>query len=316
MNAINNMQIGLFVGAAPTDRIRLAEIIEQGVQAERDGFHSFWLPHISARGPDALAALALIGGQTGRIALGTGVVPTYPRHPAALAQQALTTQIAANGRLTLGVGPSHKPGIEDALGLSYDRPAKHTREYIAVLSALMSDGRADFDGEVFRVHTDLALADALPVPLMISALAPQMLRLAGAATDGTITWMAGVRAIDTHIVPRVNAAALDAGRKPPRVAVGLPVAVADDEHAAREQVASLYGRYGSLVNYRRILDVEEAEGPSEVAVVGSESDVERQLRAFADAGATEFIASVFPVGYDPAASIARTRALLKSLAAK
>ena len=316
MNAINNMQIGLFVGAAPTDRIRLAEIIEQGVQAERDGFHSFWLPHISARGPDALAALALIGAQTGRIALGTGVVPTYPRHPAMLAQQALTTQIAANGRLTLGVGPSHKPGIEDALGLSYDRPAKHTREYLAVLNALLSDGRADFDSEFFRVHTDLALADALPVPLMISALAPQMLRLAGAATDGTITWMAGVRAIDTHIVPRINAAARDAGRQSPRVAVGLPVAVSDDEHAAREQVANLYGRYGSLVNYRRILDVEEAEGPSEVAVVGSESDVERQLRAFADAGATEFIASVFPVGDDPAASIARTRALLKSLAAK
>ncbi len=316
MNAINNMQIGLFVGAAPTDRIRLAEIIEQGVQAEQDGFHSFWLPHISARGPDALAALALIGAQTRRIALGTGVVPTYPRHPAMLAQQALTTQIAANGRLTLGVGPSHKPGIEDALGLSYDRPAKHTREYLAVLTALLSDGRADFDGEFFRVHTDLALADALPVQVMISALAPQMLRLAGAATDGTITWMAGVRAIDTHIAPRINAAAKDAGRKPPRVSVGLPVAVSDDEHAAREQVANLYGRYGSLVNYRRILDVEEAEGPSEVAVVGSESDVERQLRAFADAGATEFIASVFPVGDDPAASMARTRALLKSLAAK
>lgn len=307
------MKIGLFVGAAPTDRIRLNEIIAQGAQAEADGFDSFWLPHISARGPDALTTLALIGAQTSRIALGTGVVPTYPRHPTMLAQQALTTQIAANGRLTLGIGPSHKPGIEDAFGLSYDRPAKHTQEYLAVLRPLLEEGRADFDGEFFRVHADLALADALPVPLMISALAPRMLRLAGAVADGTITWMAGLRAVDSHIAPRINAAARDAGRQSPRVAVGLPVAIADDESAGREQAACLFERYGSLVNYRRILDIEEAEGPSEVAVVGDEAQVERQIRAFADAGATEFIASVFPVGADAAASVARTQALLKSL---
>ena len=307
------MKIGLFVGGAPTDEIRLDEVVAQGVQAEADGFDSYWLPHISARGPDALTALALVGTQTERIALGTGVVPTYPRHPAMLAQQTITTQIAAGGRLTLGIGPSHKPGIENVLGLSYDRPAKHVEEYLAVLRPLIDQGRVDFDGDFYNVHAELALSDGLPVSVIISALAPRMLRLGGAVADGTVTWMAGVRAIDSHVVPRINAAASDAGRPNPRVVVGLPVTVTDDEAAGRAQAATLFERYGTLVNYRRILDVEEVEGPSEVAVVGNEAEVERQIRAFADAGATEFVASVFPVGDDAEASIARTQALLKSL---
>ena len=307
------MKIGLFVGASATDKIRLDEVVAQGVQAEADGFDSFWLPHISPRGSDALTALALIGAQTERIALGTGVVSTYPRHPTMLAQQAITTQIAAGGRLTLGIGPSHKPGIEGAFGLSYDRPAKHVEEYLAVLRPLIDDGRVDFDGDFYNVHADLTLPDWMPVSVMISALAPRMLRLAGSVADGTITWMAGVRAIDSHVAPRINAAAADAGKSAPRVCVGLPVAVTDDEAAGRAQAAQIYERYGALVNYRRILDVEDVEGPSEVAVIGNEAEVERQIRAFADAGATEFIASVFPVGDDADASVARTQALLKSL---
>ncbi len=307
------MKIGLFVGASAADKIKLDEIVAQGVQAEADGFDSFWLPHISARGSDALTALALVGAQTERIAVGTGVVPTYPRHPTMLAQQAITTQIAADGRLTLGIGPSHKPGIEGAFGLSYDHPAKHVEEYLAVLRPLIDDGKVDFDGDFYNVHAELAVPDGMPVSVMISALAPRMLRLAGAVADGTITWMAGVRAIDSHVVPRINTAAADAGKQNPRVCVGLPVAVTDDESAGRAQAAQLFERYGALVNYRRILDVGDVEGPSEVAVIGNEAEVERQLRAFADAGATEFIASVFPVGDDAKASITRTHTLLKSL---
>ena len=230
-----------------------------------------------------------------------------------LAQQAITTQIAAGGRLTLGIGPSHKPGIENVLGLSYDRPAKHVEEYLAVLRPLIDEGKVDFDGDFYNVHATLDVPDGLPVSVMISALAPRMLRLGGAVADGTITWMAGVRAIDSHVVPRITAAASEAGRPAPRVSVGLPVAVTDDESAGRAQAANLFERYGTLVNYRRILDVEDVEGPSEVAVVGNEAEVERQIRAFADAGATEFIANVFPVGDDAEASAARTRALLKSL---
>lgn len=310
------MKIGLFVGGSGSDRIRLDEVIQQGKQAEADGFDSFWLPHISSRGPDALTALSLIGSQTSRIQLATGVVPTYPRHPTMLAQQALTMQIAAGGRLTLGIGPSHKPGIEDVLGLSYDRPAKHVEEYLSVLLPLINKGKVDFDGEFYQVHAELALSDALPLPVVISALAPRMLRMAGEIADGTITWMAGQKAIESHVVPRITRAAESAGRASPRVCVGLPIAVTDDESAGRDEAARLFERYGQLVNYRRILDAGDVEGPSEVAMVGNEAQVEQQLRAFADAGATEFVASVFPVGNDGDASRNRTVELLKGLVGK
>lgn len=310
------MKIGIFMGGSGSDRIRLDEIVQQGKQAEEDGFDSYWLAHISSRGPDALTALSLIGSQTSRIQLATGVVPTYPRHPTMLAQQAMTTQIAAGGRLTLGIGPSHKPGIEDVLGLSYDRPAKHVEEYMSVLLPLINKGKVDFDGEFYQVHAELALSDGLPVPVVISALAPRMLRLAGELADGTITWMAGQKAIESHVVPRITRAAEAAGKPSPRVCVGLPITVTDDESAGRDEAARLFERYGQLVNYRRILDAGGVEGPSEVAIVGNESQVEQQIRSFADAGATEFVASVFPVGGDADKSRNRTNELLKSLVGK
>jgi alkanesulfonate monooxygenase SsuD/methylene tetrahydromethanopterin reductase-like flavin-dependent oxidoreductase (luciferase family) len=143
-----------------------------------------------------------------------------------------------------------------------------------------------------------------------------MLALAGEVADGTVTWMAGLKAIDTHVTPRIRAAAEAAGRPPPRVCVALPVAVTDDVSAARERAARTFERYGQLTNYRRILDVEGVEGPSEVAVIGDEASVERQVRAFADAGATDFIGSIMPVGDDAARSAERTRSLLKELVGK
>lgn len=307
------MKIGLFFGAAETDDVRLENVVAQGVQAEADGFDSFWMPHIHRRGSDTLTALAFVGAQTKRIALGTGVVPLFALHPMMLAQQAITTQIAAKGRLTLGIGPSHKPAIEDQLGLSFARPAQRVEEYLAVLRPLIDEGEVDFDGDFYNVHAALEIPDRLPVSVMVAALAPRMLRLAGGVADGTVTWMAGLSAIQSHVVPRVNAAASQAGKSDARICVGLPVAVTDDEMAGRAKAAEIFERYGTLTNYRRILDVGGEEGPSGVAVIGDEAEVERQIRAFADAGATEFIANVFPVGDDADASTARTRALLKSL---
>ena len=309
------MRIGVFVGASAADLMSLDELIGRIKQAEADGFDSFWVPHISARGYDALTVLALAGTQTSRIELGVGVVPTYPRHPVALAQQALTTAAATNSRFILGVGPSHRPGIEESFGLSYDRPALHTREYLSVLRPLMEDGRVQFSGEFYNVNAELDVLDRPTCPVVISALAPRMLRLAGQQADGTITWMAGPRAIREHVTPRIRSAAEAAGRPEPRVCVGLPATVCDDEGMGRRAAAESYERYGRLVNYRRILDVEDVEGPSEVAVVGNESSLRSQLEAFADAGATDFIANIFTAG-DDAESNARTYTALKDLVGK
>jgi F420-dependent oxidoreductase-like protein len=302
------MRLGTFIGAsgAPWD---ILGQVEQVALAEKDGFDSFWFAQIA--GLDALTVIALAGKATSRIEIGTAVVPTYTRHPNVMAQQALTANAAAGGRLVLGIGPSHRPVIE-RLGLSYDHTARHVREYVSIVRALVHEGRADFHGRMYNLTTALQVPGAQPFPILISALAPAMLKIAGSLADGTITWMAGRKAVESHIVPLITAAAREAGRPEPRVAVGVPVAVCDDESEGREKAARIFQMYGNLTNYRRILDVEGAD-PGDVAVCGPEAAVERRLRAFASAGATDLLASIYPVGEDSAASIEHTRQFLKTL---
>ena len=309
------MRIGVFVGASVADLMTLDGLLARIKQAEDDGFDSFWIPHISARGYDALTALALAGMQTSRIELGVGVVPTYPRHPAALAQQALTTATASSGRFVLGIGPSHRPGMEDGFGIPYDRPALHTREYLSVMRPLLEQGAVQFQGEFFNVNLELAALERPACPILVSALAPQMLNLAGQLADGTVTWMAGPRTIETHITPRIQRAAENSGRGAARVCVGLPTAVTDDEGAGRRTAADSYQRYGELVNYRRVLDIEGVESPAEVAVIGNEDSLRRQLETFAGGGATDFVANIFDVPGEPD-SAQRAYDALKSLVGK
>ena len=307
------MRIGIFIGtmgAADT----LAGQVAQSAEAEADGFASFWTAQVA--GVDALTLLALCGGATERIELGTAVVPTYPRHPMALAQQALTAQAAAGGRLTLGIGVSHRPVVEGRWGMSFSAPASHMDEYLAILQSLMETGGADFAGEHFRASGEIARVSDTPPSVCLAALAPRMLRMAGERADGTITWMAGPRTLETHVVPRIARAANDAGRPAPRVCVGLPICVTDDANAGFEAAAGYFARYGGLPSYRRMLDVEGAESPAEVAIIGDEAEAEARLRALAAAGATDFLASIFPTWDDPESSAARTRALLKSLIGK
>ena len=309
------MRIGVFVGASVADLMTLDELLARIKQAEDDGFDSFWIPHISARGYDALTTLALAGLQTSRIELGVGVVPTYPRHPAALAQQALTTATASGGRFILGIGPSHRPGMEDGFGIPYDRPALHTREYLSVMRPLLEEGAVQFNGEIFNVNLELAALERPACPILVSALAPQMLNLAGQLADGTVTWMAGPRTIETHITPRIRRSAENSGRAAPRVTVGLPTAVTDDENAGRRKAAESYARYGDLVNYRRVLDIEGVESPAEVAVIGGEASIQRQLEAFAEGGATDFLGNIFDVPGEPESG-KRAYEALKSLVGK
>ena len=304
------MRIALFMGtmgAAPT----LDGQVQQAVAAEQDGFDGYWTPQIA--GADALTLLALAGQRTSRIELGTAVVPTFPRHPMMLAQQALTTHSAAGGRLVLGIGLSHKPAVEGRWGLKFDTPALHMEQYLTVLRSLVETGSVDFDDTLFRVSGEIQRMSTSALPICIAALAPMMLRIAGELADGTITWMAGLRTVETHIVPRITRAAEAAGRSAPRICVGLPICVTDDRQAAFEAAAGFFGRYRDLPSYRRMLDIEGVESPAEVAVIGNESHVETQLGALAAAGATDFLASMFPAGDDAEGSVARTRALLKRL---
>jgi 5,10-methylenetetrahydromethanopterin reductase len=306
------MRIGIGIGdiaGAPAD---VQGLVAQARRAEADGFASGWFAHIF--GMDAIMAAALCGRETSRIELGTAVVPTFPRHPVAMAQQALSAQSAAGGRFTLGIGLSHQVVIEMMFGLSFAKPYSHMREYLAVLAPLIRAGSASHQGREYRVNASVSVPGATPCPILVAALAPKMLALTGAEADGTITWMTGVRTIREHTVPRIREAAAAAGRPAPRVVVGLPIAVTRDVAAAREAAARQFQVYGGLPSYRAMLDREGAVGPADVVIVGDESAVGETLDRLAEAGATDYMAVPFAVPGDDEA-LARTRALLAARAA-
>ncbi len=303
------MRIGLTGGGATADRI-----VEQAVEAEADGFSSLW--YASAVFGDPLVAMALAGRATKSIELGTSVLQTYTCHPVLQANRAASTA-ATMGRpgLTLGVGPSHEPVIEGYFGLSYAHPGAHTEEYLQILTTLLRGEGISHKGQEFNVNIPAVAPLPQPVSVMVSALAPRMLRVAGELTDGTILWMANARSIESHVAPKMNAAAQAAGRATPRIVAGLPVAVCDDAAEGRAVAAKNFANYGVLPNYRAILDIGGAGGPGDAAIVGDEASVTDQIQALFDAGATDVWAAPFPVGDDKSSSRKRTRALLKELAA-
>jgi 5,10-methylenetetrahydromethanopterin reductase len=288
----------------------LTKIANQLRRAVDDGFSSAWMANIF--GLEALTSLAVAGSHVPGIEVGTAVVPTYPRHPAVLAQQALTAALALGpDRLTLGIGLSHQIVIESMYGYSFDKPARHMREYLSVLLPLLEGNPVRVDGSTLSANIGLSTPRVGRVRVLLAALAPQMLKLAGEQTDGTVLWMTGPATVRDHIVPAITAAASAAGRGSPRVVCNLPVYVTDDPAAARAKAAEEFAIYGQLPSYRAMLDKEGAAGPADVAITGDEDAVAGQIAALADAGVTDFVAIEYARGEDRH----RTRSLLKKIIA-
>ncbi|MEE2775996.1 MAG: LLM class F420-dependent oxidoreductase [Acidobacteriota bacterium] len=300
------MKIGIMIGA--TGGPTLDGLVEKARALEKAGFDTVWLANIF--GHDAIGALGIVGRETSKVELGTAVVPTYPRHPMAIGQQALTTQAAAKGRFALGIGLSHKMVIEGMLGMSYDKPANHMREYLEVLGPLLRGEEVHYEGEQYRVNGQLDVPDATPPQLLVAALGPVMLSLTGRLADGTITWMCGPRTLGEHIGPRLRQAAADAGRPQPRVVAGLPVVLTDDEAGTRAKISELLTIYGQLPSYRAMLDREGVADPADIAVVGNEAAIRAAFDTYRDLGVTDLDAAVIPV--DEGAE-ARTTDFLASL---
>ncbi|MFK0288682.1 TIGR03564 family F420-dependent LLM class oxidoreductase [Streptomyces sp. NPDC090499] len=304
------MRIGLTGGASSPDKL-----VDQAVRAEADGFHALW--YASTVLGDPLVAMALAGRATCAIELGTAVLQTYPCHPLLQANRVGSVS-AAMGRpgFTLGIGPSHAPLVRDVYGMSYDHPGRSTEEYVRILAGLLRGETVDFDGEDWTTHgAGRSVPPPHPVPVLVSAMSPRLLRVAGQYADGTVLWMASAKAIETHVAPRIRAATAAAARPEPRIVAGLPVAVHDDAAEARAAVAATSGVYAGMSNYQRILDIGGSAGPADAAVVGDEKAVRAQLHGLFDSGATDLWAAIVPVGDDKAASARRTRALLGELAA-
>jgi 5,10-methylenetetrahydromethanopterin reductase len=285
------MRIGMMIGATPADGGGLDGVVDAAKKFESQGFASLWMANIFSY--DAIGVLGIVGRETKRIELGTAVVPTYPRHPTAIAQQALTTQAASRGRFVLGIGLSHQLVIEGLLGLSYERRASHMREYLEVLAPLLAGRPADWKGEEYRVALALQVPDAKPVPVLVAALGPAMLKVTARLAAGTITWMTGPKTLADHTVPVLTQAARDAGKPAPRVVAGLPIALVRDAAAARARAAQDFAIYGQLPSYRAMLDREGAAGPADVAIAGDERALEAGLRRLEEAGVTDFCAAAF-----------------------
>jgi F420-dependent oxidoreductase-like protein len=296
------------IGADDTTR-SVDDIVALGQRVEALGFGAVWMANIFSF--DAITALTLVGRATKRIALGTAVVPTYPRHPTALAQQALTAASATGNRFHLGIGLSHQVVIENMLGFSYAKPARHMREYLAVLCPLLRGETANVDGEEYRVHgVTIAVPGAKQVPVIVAALGPAMLKLTGELADGTTTWMVGPKTMAEHIVPTLTAAARDASRPAPTVVGGFPVVLTNKPDTARETIAKQLTIYGQLPSYRAMLDREGVKGPADIAIAGDENYLRGEIKRLESIGVTDFNAAI--AATDPQA-FERTLEFLASL---
>ena len=300
------MKYGIFGGAVNDGT--LDDIVAEAAAAERDGFAAYWAPNIF--GHDAIGALTVVGTKVPRIELGTSVVPTFPRHPHAIAQQAHTAAAASGGRFTLGIGLSHKIVIENMLGLSYDKPVRHLREYLSVLMPLSRNEPANFEGEMYKVHAAIGAKGSDGFGVVVAALGEQMLRVTAAMADGTLTWCTGPATLAGHTIPTITKAAEEFGRPAPRVIAALPVCVTNDREAAAGRAAETFAAYGALPSYRAMLDREGVAGPADIAIIGTVGEVQDRVGALAGIGVTDFAAVEFGATPD---EIADTRDALKGL---
>lgn len=293
------MRIGLMVG--PERRRhdqKVTRLRDDITWAEAAGFATVWIPQIPDEF-DAMTAVTIGGLHTDRIELGTAVVALQTRHPIALAQQALSTQSVCEGRFTLGIGPSHHWIVSDMLGLAYDRPAALVRSYLDVLDeAFGGPGPVDVENEHFTIHNPLDVTDITDNPVLLAALGPVMLRVAGERTDGTILWMADERAIGDHVAPRITAAADSAGRRAPRIVAGVPVCVClqDEVDDARSRADRILAEAELSPNYQRLMEHGDAANVSDILAAGPEEAVLSRLRSYADAGVTDLSVRVLPIG--------------------
>ena len=296
------MQIGL-LGLG--DQYSIDTVVAAAAAAAEEGFGTYWLPGEI----DPISALVAAGREVPDIKLGISVIPIYSRHPVAMAAEALMTNQAIGGRLILGLGLSHRPIVETKWGQPFVRPVRLLSEYLQILIPLLDHREVDFMGEMLGARMSLR-ADGAPRPtVLIAAMGPQTLRVAGKYSDGTDTWMTGPRTLSELTVPTLTAAAEAAGRAAPIVAAGMPICVTKDVAGARGRAAATYGHHATFPTYRTMLDREGMNGPEDLAIVGDEDAVLVQLRTLKSLGVTDIIAS--PFGTDD--EIRHTRATLRAV---
>ncbi len=298
---------------------KVKKLISDIEWADSAGLATAWMPQVPDDF-DLLTMVALMASHSTRIELGTAVVPLQAQHPIALARQALSVHAVAGGRLALGVGPSHHWIIRDMLGLPYDKPAAYTRDYLQVLNAAIAGpGSVDVENDTFTVHNPTALGAETPMPVLVAALGPVMLQIAGEHADGTSLWMADEKAIGEHIAPKINKAAAEAGKPPPRIVAGIPVTLCANSEIeeAKDRANRILAEAETSPNYQRLLDRGDARTVGDLCAAGDEESILKRFRAFADAGVTDLSVRLLPIGDNRDELIAskyRTREVIAELA--
>jgi F420-dependent oxidoreductase-like protein len=283
------MTVGVALSAAGDDNY-VDLMVARAREAAAAGLRSTWFAQRFDY--DAAALAALVGREVPEVSVGTSVVPIFARHPLLVASQAQTAQAATHGRFRLGLGLSAKPAVESAFGIPYDRPIARLREFLIAVNSLLDNGSAEFRGELLTavLPSGGRTPGAAPrVPVLVAAMGPQALRVAGGYADGILPYLAGPRALGEHLVPAVTAAAEAAGRPKPQVVAIVAGVVTSDVDAVRDTAARQMAFFDQVPSYRRVVELERADRAADVAVIGDEETVAAQVRRYFDAGATEVV---------------------------
>jgi 5,10-methylenetetrahydromethanopterin reductase len=262
---------------------RIQEIVECAESARAIGYSSVWIT--DGIGMDPLTTLAVVGRAVPGIELASGVVRTLARHPMALAQQALTVNAMTGGRLLLGIGPSHRRSMEQGWGLSFARPVATMQDYLSVLRPLLRDRQVAYTGDIYSAQGEFQIDSPCPVPVLVGALGPRMLEVAGRMADGTVTFMTGSRTLIEFTCPTIRSAAAQVGRPSPRVVAVVAVSVSEDKEAAAQRALEVAGPMVNLPFYAAALEREG--GPALLS--GTEAEIRTELGRLEEAGVTDFV---------------------------
>ena len=302
------MKIGINgTGLVQTGSIDL--IAKDAQRAADDGFSSYWLADHPTGGLDAMIVLTVVGLRVPESELGTAIIPTFPRHPMVLAGQVHTLKNAIGNRFTLGIGLSHEI-MMNSLGIPFEKPIRHLKEYLSILVPLLNEGRVNYQGELISCEAQTFFNPEQPTQVVVAALGPQALKVTGRLADGTTLAWVGPLTVREHIKPKLSEAASDAGRAAPRIISTLPVCVTHNEDGVRKLISKTLKMYGELPSYKAMFEREGVNEPGELALVGSASKVGDLIAELAEAGVTDFAASAFTTNDDERS---QTRELLKKL---
>lgn len=290
--------------------------VAQVQQAEAAGIPVAWSTIGGAGGADPLTVAAAALAATDSIDFGTAIIPTWPRHPVVIAQQALALEQLAPGRLHLGLGPSHEPAMVAGFGVEWSAPLTNLREYLQVIRALLTEGSVDFEGR--HVTARSQLRNPPGISLMASALRPKSFEACGALADGAISWMCPKPYLIKEALPAIQRGAERAGREAPPLVAHVPMLVTDDPDGVRKLISQL-GRYAQVPFYRAMFEAagypDAAEGYSDelldnLVMSGSEEEVASKLARYIEDGAGHVLAAPLIETDDREASIQRAFAAI------